>query len=263
MVGDAITDEYCYVTPFGMAGKENILSCQYERTESFEGGVVAASRHILDFCADVQISCGPEYVVKRRFVEEAYTRKLFSVQYSGLGIDCYKGNYEDFDLVVVTDFGHGFVTDQMINEISERAKFLAVNCQTNSANRGFNLITKYQRADYVVIDGLEARLAAQDRRSSIEYVIGKLKFPKIVVTQGAHGAVGYDGEFHYSSAVSNKVVDTMGAGDAFFCVTAPFACAGASMPELLAIGNAAGAIKCGAVGQIAVDKESLCRTIAA
>jgi sugar/nucleoside kinase (ribokinase family) len=50
----------------------------------------------------------------------------------------------------------------------------------------------------------------------------------------------------------------MGAGDAFFCVTAPFAAAGASMPELLEIGNAAGAIKCGVVGhREAVTKAAL------
>src|SRR5688572_27948408 len=256
VVGDAITDEYCYVTPYGMAAKDNILSCGFQRTESFDGGVVAASRHIAGFCKDVQLSCGPGYVVKRRFVEEAYTRKLFAVEYPGIGADCTKDNYQDFDLVVVTDFGHGFVTGQMIYELTSRSQFLAINAQTNSANRGFNLITKYPRADYVVIDGLEARLAAQDRDSPIEDVIHKLGFPKIVVTLGADGAVGFDGEFHYSTALTKKVVDTMGAGDAFFCVTAPLAAVGADMQTILEVGNAAGAIKCGQVGQKAVTREA-------
>ncbi len=60
-----------------------------------------------------------------------------------------------------------------------------------------------------------------------------------------------------SPSKNRPIVDTMGAGDAFFCVTAPFAAAGADMPTLLAIGNAAGAIKCGSVGQKAVTKEAL------
>jgi hypothetical protein len=52
--------------------------------------------------------------------------------------------------------------------------FVAVSAQTNSANHGFNLITKYDRADYIVIDEPEARLAAQDRDSPLADVIVKL-----------------------------------------------------------------------------------------
>ena len=120
------------------------------------------------------------------------------------------------------------------------------------------MITKYRHADYVVLDELEARLAAHDRDSPIEKIIEKLGFKRIVVTLGPNGAIGYDGEFHRSPGMTKQIVDTMGAGDAFFCVTAPFAAAGAEMPELLRIGNAAGAIKCGVVGhRTSVDKTSL------
>jgi bifunctional ADP-heptose synthase (sugar kinase/adenylyltransferase) len=224
----------------------------------------AAVKHLSGFCGTVDASFGQSYVIKRRFVEKAFTRKLFEVHIERQNPwGNKKTHYEDYDAVVVTDFGHGFVTPQMIHEMCATSRFLAVNAQTNSANRGFNLITKYPRADYVVIDGLEARLAAHDRDSSIEEVIRVLGYDRMVVTLGSEGAVGYyHDEFTYSKAVTNKVVDTMGAGDAFFCVTAPLAAAGADMETLLAVGNAAGAIKCGSVGQIAVDRESLCRTIA-
>lgn len=262
VVGDAITDEYCYVRPLGMSAKENIIATRYEHTESFEGGVLAAVKHIKGFCETVHASFGPGYVIKRRFVEEAYTRKLFEVHVEGFNYwGNKKTNFEDYDVVVVTDFGHGFVTPQMIHEMEETSKFLAVNAQTNSANRGFNLITKYKRADFVVVDELESRLAAHDRESRIEDVILKLGFPKMIVTRGANGAIGYDGDFHDSKALTKIVTDSMGAGDAFFCVTAPLAAIGAGMADLLEIGNAAGAIKCASVGQIAVDKETLCRTI--
>ena len=54
------------------------------------------------------------------------------------------------------------------------------------------------------------------------------------------------------------MTDAVGAGDAFLSVCAPFAAAGASMKDLLRIGNAAGAIKCGIVGHRAsVTKEAL------
>jgi sugar/nucleoside kinase (ribokinase family) len=70
--------------------------------------------------------------------------------------------------------------------------------------------------------------------------------------------VGYDGQFHYHKAMTDVVTDTIGAGDAFLCVTAPFAKAGFSMPDLLRIGNAVGAMKCGIIGhQSSVTKKGI------
>jgi hypothetical protein len=77
----------------------------------------------------------------------------------------------------------------MIATLQRHARFLAVNAQSNSANMGYNLITKYDRADYICIDAPEARLAVSDRTSDIEYVASKLlpsriDCPRIVVTKG-------------------------------------------------------------------------------
>jgi bifunctional ADP-heptose synthase (sugar kinase/adenylyltransferase) len=258
VVGDAIYDEYCYVKPLGMAAKEPILAVRAERTQRFRGGVWAAAEHVKALCGSVHVEHSGVVTVKTRFVEETYVRKLFEVHRNEAVVASWGDAHQEYDLVIAADFGHG---DIMSDGEFHGAKFLAVNAQTNSANRGFNLITKYKKADYVVIDSMEARLAAQDRDSEIENVIEKLGFQKIVVTLGADGAVGYDGRFHYSKAKTKSVVDSMGAGDAFFCVTAPLAAVGADMQTILEVGNAAGAIKCGSVGQKAVTKEALCQII--
>jgi len=191
-------------------------------------------------------------------VDKTYMHKLFTVHekrreggYDSLDIGSY-------DLVIVTDFGHGAITPHLIGKLTDEAKFLAVNAQTNSTNFGFNLVTKFPRADFMVIDELEARLAAHDRDSDIERVINRLGFPSVIVTLGKNGAVGYDGQFHYHKAMTTTALDSMGAGDAFLCVAAPFAKAGFTMPELLQIGNAAGAIKCGIIGhQSSVTRKEL------
>jgi sugar/nucleoside kinase (ribokinase family) len=110
----------------------------------------------------------------------------------------------------------------------------------------------------VVVDELEARLAAHDKDGDIEDVILKLGFGHIIVTLGKNGAVGYDGDFHRRKATADRIVDTLGAGDAFLCVTAPFAKSGMRMEDLLRLGNAAGAVKVGILGhQGAVTKESM------
>ena len=254
-VGDTIIDEYHYVTALGKSPKEHLIPVQYKSREVFSGGVRAAAKHARSFCARVDITSAGPITRKVRIVDSTYLRKLFEIHYT----DGHSSDYtlaSDHDVTVVTDFGHGAIKDTSF----EGHKFLAVNAQTNSANIGFNLITKYPRADYIVIDEPEARLAAADRDSPIEDVIRRLaegRCPKMVVTLGTGGAVGYDGTFHRMPALTNRVLDTLGAGDAFFAVTAPMARTG-DMADLLLIGNAAGAMKCEIVGhRESVTKEAL------
>ena len=258
LVGDGIIDEYVYVRPQGKSPKENIISNRVLNSEQFRGGVWAAANHVDGFVKSVCVVGGTSSMRKRRYVETGYIRKLFETHEEEETAQETLPDPLGFDLTVVTDFGHGCLTPDLISRLSASQSFLAVNAQTNSANLGFNLITKYPRADFVVLDELEARLAAHDRDSRIEDVMLKLGFQRIIVTLGPLGAIGWNGNFWRDSGKSGQIVDTMGAGDAFFCVSAPFACAGATMPELLRIGNAAGAIKCAVVGhRQPVTKEAL------
>ena|SRR5690348_14535280 len=256
VVGDAIIDEYVYVLPLGKSIKDNMISTQYVKKETFRGGAWAGAEHIRDF-AQVECMVGTVLTTNRRFVEEAYNRKLFTIHEHQPLTGRLERDFKLYDLIVVTDFGHGCLTPEVIERLIKDAKFLAVNAQTNTSNFGFNMISRYSRADYVVIDELEARLAVHDRYALLEDVIKKLGFKKIIVTQGYKGAIGYDGEFHRMDAKADKVVDTMGAGDAFLCISSLFACAGFPMDDLLKIGNAAAAVKIKNVGQHPVTKQDL------
>ena len=258
-IGDAIMDEYVYVQTIGKAVKENALSAVRKKSEVFKGGVWAAASHARHFCAQVDVMIGNQVMWNSRMVDDVYLRKLFVTHELKENPDTYRRyDIKDYDLVVVTDFGHGTMDKEMIERVTREARFLCVNAQTNASNFGFNMITKYPRADFVVVDHLEARLAAHDKDSPIEDIILKLGFHKIIVTMGIHGAVGFDGAFERQEALTDKVTDTMGAGDAFLAVSSPFASVGVSMRDLIRIGNAAGAIKVGIIGHRAsVDKETL------
>lgn len=257
-VGDTIVDEYQYVRPLGKSPKENLIPALALEREVFVGGTHAAANHARSFCKRVEVCCGDMQIRKVRMVDKNYLRKLYEVHYPVPAEP--SPAMTDADVTVVTDFGHGFVTRDMITELCDRP-FVAVNAQTNGANIGFNLITKYPWAEYVVIDEPEARLAAADNESDLRAVILDLaegRFDKMVVTRGNGGAIGWDGhQFHEAPAFTGSVVDTMGAGDAFFAVTAPMAKTGA-MPDLLRIGNAAGALKTQIVGHRSpVTKDAL------
>src|SRR5215217_5988214 len=101
------------------------------------------------------------------------------------------------DVVIAADFGHGMIGPGIVERLIASSPFLAVNTQSNSANLGYNLITRYPRADYVCIDGPEARLALSDRISAAGDVVFHLAermkdCSKLIVTQGRHGCITFE-----------------------------------------------------------------------
>jgi rfaE bifunctional protein nucleotidyltransferase chain/domain len=303
VIGDTIIDDYQYVTPIGKSPKENIIATLHEDREIFAGGVMATAKHVSSFCKQVDVITsvgslnsyeelirdnlpnnidltlierdGAPTVRKRRFVDPTYMRKLFEVYY--MEDTPSPKDYEetvngkidaviaDYDVVIVNDFGHGMIMPSTISILCEKAKYLAVNSQSNSGNLGFNLVTRYPRADYVSIDVPEARLALANRHNDIEHLAESLIPERIAcdllaITHGKNGSLTYKpGESSIKiPAFTKAVVDTVGAGDAFLAVTSPVAASGASAYILGLIGNAAGAIAVGIVGhRNAIDKISL------
>jgi hypothetical protein len=259
-VGETIRDVYHHVRPLGRPTKDAIVSVELVKTEEFDGGVIAASCHAKAFCANVECYSEGQLIRKERYVEASHIRKLFEVYVGNGKRPMVPPDFALYDCVVVCDYGHGMMDEDYIYKLCNGARFLAVNVQTNSGNYGFNLATKYPTADFLCVDEPEARLATQNRLGPIERSLEALAeiSNKVCITLGKEGAIGLEnGKVYRSPAFTDKVVDTLGAGDAFFAVTAPIA-EDADMEALLRIGNAAGAIKAGIVGhRAAVTKEAL------
>jgi sugar/nucleoside kinase (ribokinase family) len=111
------------------------------------------------------------------------------------------------------------------------------------------VIHRYPRADFVSLNEPELRLAAHNRQDPLESVakhVGKLaKVKQLAVTRGTKGMLMYDRQeetFHKVPALSTKVVDRIGAGDAFLSL-AGLCLGGGIAPEVAAfVGSAAAAI---------------------
>lgn len=250
VVGDAIYDRYRFCDTLGRGTKESIISVRFKSEETYQGGVWASASHLFDLCAKVHIWHGDTATINTKYVG-AYSQKLFSVHDSkDIDVSLPVDEIGDYDLVIVFDYGHGFLTAPLREKIMAEAKFLAVNAQSNSSNYGFNRVNeKWPVAHLCVVDELEARLAAHEPDAPIEDVILKLPYSRIIVTRGAQGSVGYaNKEFHREGALTDRPIDLLGAGDAVLAVVAPFAKAGFSIEELVHLGNIAGAIKVGIIG---------------
>jgi len=183
-------------------------------------------------------------------------------------IDYLKSIIKSYDLVLLSDFGHGFISEKIYSVIEREAKILAVNTQTNAANAGYNLITKYHNPNFVCLDEPEIRLAAQSKYGNIDEIAlkvrEKINADFLIVTLGKRGSIGVDraGNVNRTPIFSNKVVDTIGAGDAFFAYSAPCFARGMGLDLVSFVGNAVGALAVQIVGnKRPVEKHELLELI--
>ncbi len=261
VIGDAIRDEYRYCQAQGKGGKEPILVVKHVRTEEFFGGVEAVAQHARA-CADQVKSCSGPVVVKRRFVETYPFQKLFGEDEIDMDVAAEAGDrmaetllasISDADMVIVADYGHGFLTPLLMQRIRQHAKYLAVNVQDNASNHGYHTISKYPRAEFLSISERELRLDARDETTDVRELMDRAVMARegtLLVTRGAHGCMGsrFDGTTSEAPAFASHTVDRMGAGDAVFGVTACLAAVGMPLDLLCYVAAVVGTMAVGIVG---------------
>ncbi len=294
VVGDAIIDQYHYVKILGQVGKGIALAVKHESEEQFAGGATAVANHVAGFSDNVTLITGlgkvetreqfirskllpnvtpvfffiddTQTITKRRFVDQELS-KLFEVYFFNeepmpSAVDdavCawLEANLKKFDVVIVPDFGNGFISQNMVEALCRKARFLAVNTQLNSGNRGHHVIGRYPRVDFASINEPELRLAAHNRHDPIEVVAEtiaqKTNSDHIAITCGSKGVMFKDrkagaGAVHYVPALSTRVLDRIGAGDAFLALAG--LCVGGGLPSEVAayVGSVSAALDVQIVG---------------
>ena len=291
IIGDIIFDQYSYVKVMNKPIKESILAAKFIKTETYSGGVLAAANNLKGFCNNITVlsACGDDNfsksiinknkknfknqiffqkntttVTKRRFVDVGYNRKMHEVYYMKNEfldektekkiVNFLNKKCSTFDSVILLDYGHGLVTNKIGKILQKKSKFLSINCQTNSANLGYNYITKYKKANYVCIDEPEIRLAISDNISSIEKLIKKLskkiKCGIITITLGKKGSISYINgrSVKVPALITEKVIDTIGAGDVFLVITSMLNSINTNSIVTNLVGNACGAQKVDIIG---------------
>lgn len=141
-----------------------------------------------------------------------------------------------------------FLQKKLINLIINNSKFLALNVQTNSANLPFNPVTKFKKADFVSIDIPEAKIASGNKHMSkvemFKKILSVSQFKQIVFTEGKKGSWFFRNNKSINTPIFNQnVVDTMGAGDAFFAISSLVMKKTNNIKLACFLGNVAGALK--------------------
>jgi rfaE bifunctional protein kinase chain/domain/rfaE bifunctional protein nucleotidyltransferase chain/domain len=265
IIGETIIDQYVFCEALGKSGKEPVLVLRDLNTEEYLGGAAALSRHISPFCNKISLlsmvgekgdylnkikrklpkNINFKYIkkknsptiLKRRFLDHLNKNKVLGVykindevlskKQDKLFYNILKNMVPKYDLVIVSDYGHGFISNQNANLICKLSKFLALNAQVNAANVGYHSMRNYKNLDCVIINRKEMHHEMRDRNNKTEFLMKKLSFQQkidnLVVTRGTEGALLYnrkDNKFNFSKAFANNVVDKIGAGDAMLSIIA-------------------------------------------
>ncbi len=265
VLGESIIDEYIFCKAIGKSGKEPYMVLQEKKSEKYLGGVLSISQNLSALTKNLNllsvlgsknnyrnkilrelkkninhkfiIKKNSPTILKKRFIEEVDSTKMLGI-YTINDKDLLKSeenlllhNLNFFikksDLIILSDYGHGFFTDKLRKEIYKTRKFLAMNVQVNSFSVGYHTITKYKKADLVLMNEQELRHELRDKNSNRKDLIKKLqkliKCKYIAITHGKTGATIYSTktkQIFQAPAFARQVVDKVGAGDALFPILA-------------------------------------------
>ena len=307
VIGETIIDKYVFCEALGKSGKEPILALREIKIEEYYGGALAISNHLSSFCKSIKlltmIGQKKEYkrdiiknkaknisvdffyklnsptIVKKRFVDSINNNKILGVyeindelinlkQQKSLETQLNKIK-ENIDHIIISDYGHGFISEQIAKKIIRKCKSISLSAQLNAANLGMHTINKYKKIETVVINEMELRQEMKDRNSQIKNLMKKLtqkiKIKNLIVTRGKNGSILYDrinNKFIECPAFASSVVDKVGAGDAMLSIISIALNKGIDKHLSLFLGSLAAAQSVESMGNsIFVDKNKMLKVI--
>ena len=305
IIGETILDNYFYSESLGTPSKENILSVNFLKKDEYIGGALPVALNIANLSNNVtfvtlhkdqkikkkiikkankKLKCKFFYeknfkeIKKNRFIDVYTKRKFFEFyefnnhEFPNSKLDTFlKNNLNKYDKVIVCDFGHGMFNDNIVSILEKNSKFLCLNIQTNSGNRGYNLFKKFSKANLLVLDEPEIRLGTSSRYKSLGRIIHskELKnYKNIMITRGIKGLILKNKKsktgFYTFPALNTKAVDTMGAGDAAFAYACMFINSSENKMLIGLLSSIAGAIKTTILGhEKFVERLDVTRTLEA
>ena len=266
VVGETIIDKYTFCQTIGKASKDPMLVVKKKEEQIYLGGASSIVQNVKKLCKKVHFlsEVGSENtykkfinnklkninktlfinkkfstIEKKRYIDQISNTKLlglynvedavyFKDKKSSIN-NFLKKKLKKFDVVIVSDYGHGLLNERSSKLLVKNSKFLFLNCQINANNKGNHLILKYKGASNLIINETELRYEMRDDKSSVEELLKKFsnlyKINLIIVTRGSNGTILFDNKnkkLLKIPAFASKVIDKVGTGDIMLSVIAPF-----------------------------------------
>ncbi len=305
LVGETIIDEYIFGDVLGKSGKEPHLVIKENKNEQYLGGAAAIAGHLSSFCKSLdfisligkdreslkyvkkklnhKINVSFFYkdnsptILKKRFIDNVSKQKILGVykindqspdkNFNKRLQNKIKQKSKNADIVIVSDYGHGFISDSTAKILTSLKNMLSLNAQINASNYSYYSLRKYKNINILIINENELRFEMRDKDANVEHLAKMLKqlfkIKTLIVTRGDQGSLMIrKNSITYCPAFANKVVDKIGAGDTMLSIIS--LCIKNKVPDdlTLFLGSIAGAFS---VENIAnskfLDKNKMLREI--
>ncbi|NPA53441.1 MAG: D-glycero-beta-D-manno-heptose-7-phosphate kinase [Aquificae bacterium] len=171
-------------------------------------------------------------------------------------IEKIKEIIEKIDIIVVSDYGKGVITEKIMNFLKNTGKPVFVDPKPSNVHL-------YEEITIMTPNKKEAfELAGLPRNMEIEelgkYLMKKLKMKQLLITLGAEGmALFENGKITKIPAKARKVFDVTGAGDTVISVLALARASGGTWEESASLANYAAGYVVGEIGTAVVDRDLL------
>jgi rfaE bifunctional protein kinase chain/domain len=184
-------------------------------------------------------------------------------------INEFKKIAPDIDLLILSDFSYGVLTNEVTTELIKIAKLnglvIAADSQTSSQ---LGDLSQFSNVDLVTPTETEARLELKDQISGLAVIADKLRSKinsqSIIIKLGADGlvinGVKSDGTLLSLDALpsfNQSPVDVSGAGDSLLAAASLAITIENNLAKASLIGSLAAAIQIGRVGNIPIEKEKI------
>ena len=293
IIGETIIDQYNFCEALGKSGKEPYLALKDIYSENYLGGASAIANNLADFCKKIKlvsmIGEKKEYynfikkklhnkvdstffskknsptILKKRFIDNITKSKLFGIysinddniplKEDELVSKHIEKNINNFDLIIISDYGHGFISNKTALKICSKKKFTALNAQVNASNIGYHTLQKYKNINATIINETELRHEMRNKNDDINFLSRQLKkklnTKNLLVTRGRNGAILINSkskEIIECPAFANNVIDRVGAGDSMLSIISLLIKIGAPKDLSLLLGSFAGAASVESMG---------------
>ena len=305
VLGDLIIDNYIFCQPIGMSQEDNSLVVKESNETKFIGGAGIVALHAeglgakVDFFSvagnDDELKFAKRklntkrlksYIftdnqrpttLKKRFKFEDQTMfrssKLYqnsiSKEIQNKVIKKITEKINKYDLIVFSDFNYGFVTQNIVDKITQlgKKKRIVMVADSQSSSQDGN-ISRFKDMNLITPTEREARLACRNNEDGLIVLTSKLReecrAKNIIIKLGPLGMIidvtNSKKDVHETDEIpilNRFPKDVVGAGDSLLILTALSLATGASPWEAAFLGSIASGIQVGKNGNIPLSLKEI------
>lgn len=308
VIGDSIIDQYIDSEPLGISAEAPVIVVREINKKNFIGGAAIVSAHVkslgsscnyISVVGDDSINKFLEaslssFKIKHSLIKDfkrpttlktrylVDNQKIFRVskleskeiekEIENKILEHIEKIREEINVIVISDFNYGIVTDRLLKEISKiasRNKISLIGDVQCSSQIGY--VTKLKNFDLICANEKEVRIALNDNSSGLESLCKNLidttGTNNLIMKLGSEGIILY--QLNKNNlitsqpfpALSSHPIDTAGAGDSLLATMAAGISGGVPINISTALSCYVSAISVERMGNIPISSVDLVREI--